>query len=338
MTQLLDKESLSSKSDTPKARLDRRKTALLILGLAIAVLLPAAYSMAKPFLTAFVLAAILAVVLDPLRERASRFMKRSSVAALLTTVIGIVPILAVILLAGVVINREIKSGAFAAILRTGKGLSAGFSLDRHALMQKAGAEFTQLGGVLFTSVMAMLFLYVLLLYGRSWVAQLTAMLPLDQSVTNRILSTVRDAIVANVDGILAVAAIEAVVFGIIFRLAGIGSPVMWGALAGLASLTPVVGAMAVWLPIAITLAIHGTYIKALLVGLGCLAGQMTIGTFLRPRVVGSRLPQPPLLIALSVLGGTEAFGALGILLGPVIVSALAALSQEFRLQLRQKIT
>jgi len=83
-----------------------------------------------------------------------------------------------------------------------------------------------------------------------------------------------------------------------------------------------------------SLADRGTYVRASLVGLACLAGQMVDATVLRPRVIGTRLRQPPLLIALSVLGGADAFGALGILLGPVIVSVLAALAREFRMQLR----
>jgi predicted PurR-regulated permease PerM len=160
------------------------------------------------------------------------------------------------------------------------------------------------------------------------------MLPLDKSVTARILSNTRNSIVANVDGILAVAAAEAFIFGIVFWIAGVSSPAMWGAVAGLASVVPVVGGMLVWLPIGVILAIRGTYAKALIVGLGCLAGQSAVAAFLRPRVVGSRMQQPGLVIALAVLGGTDAFGAVGILLGPVIVSVLAALAHEFRMQVR----
>jgi len=320
-------------SPDPSSWSHSRKVGLLILGIAIAALLPAAYRMARPFLTAMVLAAILAVVLDPLQKRTGRLIKRSSVAALITTLVAVGPIAVVILYAGAAMNREIKSGAFAGILRAGQRLAGGASIDRHAI-QQAVADINQVAGGLFTGLLAIVFLYVLLVYGKGWVAQLTAMLPLDTSVTNRILTTTRDAIVANVDGILAMAVVEAVLFGIVFWAAGIGSPGMWGAFAGLASMIPLIGAAAVWLPIAITLAIHGTYVKAAIVGLVCLAGQQGVAMLLLPRVVGTRLRQPSLLIALSVLGGTSAFGALGILLGPVIVSVLAALVREFRLQLR----
>jgi len=307
---------------------------ILVLGLAIAALLPAAYRMAKPFLTAIVLAAILAVALDPLQRRVGRLVTRSSVAAVITTLVAAGPVATIVLFAGAAVNREIKAGAFSGILSVGEHLIASASIDRNHAIQQVVAELNQVAAGLFTGGLAVLFLYVLLVHGQGWVAQLTAVLPLDPSVTNRIVSTVRDSIVANVDGILAVSAAQAILFGIIFWIAGIGSPAVWGTLAGLASMVPVVGGMVVWLPIAVMLAIQRTYIKALLVGLGCLVGQTAVGELLRPRVVGSRLRQPPLLIALSVLGGTDAFGAVGILLGPVMVSILAALAREFRMQVR----
>ena len=310
-----------------------QKAGVLVIALSIAALLPAAYRMVRPFLTAMVLAAILAVVLDPLQKRVGRFISRSSVAALITTVVAVGPILALVFFAGVVIEREIKAGAFSGILRAGQRLTASAPIDAHAI-QQAAAQLSQVAGDLFTVAMAVLFLYVLLVHGQSWLVQSTALLPLDAAVTNRILATMRDAIVANVNGIVAVSAAEAVLFGTIFWVADIGSPILWGALAGLASMVPVVGGMIVWLPIAVTLAIHRAWAKASLVAIGCLAGQTAVAELLRPKVVGSRLRLPPLLIALSVLGATNAFGAMGILMGPVIVSVLAALVREFRVQLR----
>jgi len=311
-----------------------RKAGILLLGVAIAALLPAAYLMARPFLTAFVLAAILAVALDPLQTRANRLVKRSSLAAFLTTLVGLGPILAIILVAAMMIIREIKSADLSGIWRAGEWLKATAPIDRQAAIQKLAAELSQAGGALFTIILTVMFLYVLLLRGRGWVSQISEIVPLDKSVTARVRSTMSDAIVANVDGILAVGAAEAVAYGIVFGIARIESPVMWALIGGFASLTPVVGGMVVWLPMAVIMAIHKTYVKALIVGVGCLAGQAAVATLLRPLVVGNRLRQPPLMIALSILGGTDAFGALGILLGPVIVSVLAALVREFRMQLR----
>jgi predicted PurR-regulated permease PerM len=310
-----------------------KRTGLVILALTIAALLPAAYRMARPFLDAMVLAAILAVVLDPLQRRAKRLVARSEVAALLTTLVVVIPAVAVILFAGMAMNRQIKSGALADIVSAGKRLTSSPLIDPHAV-QEAVAQLSQVAGSILTGALAVLFLYVLLVRGRAWVAQLTPMVPLEASVTDRLLNAIRDAIVANVDGILVVAAVEAVLYGVVFWVAGVGSPAMWGAIAGLASMLPIVGAMAVWLPVAVTVAVHGAYAKALIVGAVCLVGQEAVALLLLPHVVGVRLRQPPLLIALAVLGGASAFGALGILLGPVIVSVLAALVQEFKVQLQ----
>ncbi len=74
----------------------------------------------------------------------------------------------------------------------------------------------------------------------------------------------------------------------------------------------------------------GSYWKALLLGLW---GALVVGSVdnvLRPFVVGARDKQHPMLIALAAIGGTYAFGALGILLGPLLVSLAAAVLKEIQ--------
>jgi predicted PurR-regulated permease PerM len=315
------------------ARWGRGQAGVIVLAIAIALLLPAVYRIGRPFLTAFVLAGILAVALNPFHVWVSRFVSRRSVTSLITTVVATAPILIVVFIAADVIRRELKSGALSGLLSTAQQFTTSGPIN-NKLAQEAASRISQIAGGLFTTALALVFLYVLLLHGQNWLAQLAALLPLDTAVTNRILSTARDGIVANIDGIVAVGAAQAVLFGIIFWISGIGSPAPWAALAGLASVVPVVGATVVWLPMAINLAMHGIWVKAVLMGLGCLVGQTAIGELLRPQVVGKRVRQAPLLIALSVLGATEAFGALGILLGPVIVSVMAVLVAELRTQIR----
>ena len=244
-----------------------------------------------------------------------------------------VPILGLIFIAADVIKRELKSGTFSGLLSAAQQFTTSAPINSK-MAQEAASRITQIAGGLFTTGLALVFLYVFLVHGRSWLERSTALLPLDTATTNRILSTTRDSIVANVDGIVAVGAAQAVLFGVIFWASGIESPAPWAALAGLASVLPVVGGTVVWLPLAVSLAIHRTWVRALLMGLGCLVGQTAISELLRPKVVGKRVQQPALLIALSIIGATEAFGVLGILLGPVIVSVIAVLVSELRTQVQ----
>jgi predicted PurR-regulated permease PerM len=86
----------------------------------------------------------------------------------------------------------------------------------------------------------------------------------------------------------------------------------------------------VWLPIVLAYALLWNYWLAL--GLG-LWGALIVGSVddvLRPFVVGAREKQHPVLIALAAVGGTYAFGALGFLLGPLVLSLVVALVKEIQ--------
>jgi predicted PurR-regulated permease PerM len=50
------------------------------------------------------------------------------------------------------------------------------------------------------------------------------------------------------------------------------------------------------------------------------------------------MKQHPVIIALSILGGTQAFGPIGLLLGPVVISLLIALLEAIRAQLSADAT
>jgi len=315
---------------------NKPRTGVVVVAVAIAAFLPAAYCMARPFLAAAVLSAILAVALDPLHSRTCRLVRRPSVAALITTSVVVGPVMAAMVLGGMAMSRGIRSGLWADFVRTAERLTGRTSFDFHTI-QEALPELNRIAGGLFTAVFATVFLYVLLVHGKTWVTQIMALLPLDVAGSDRILAAVRDAIVANVDGILAMAAVEAILFGAIFWVAGISSPAMWGAFAGLSSMIPLIGAATVWLPLTIMLAVQGAWIKAAVNGVVCFATQQAVALWLVPRMIGTRLRQPPLLIALSILGATTAFGAMGILVGPVIVSVLGALVQELRIQTRPNV-
>lgn len=113
----------------------------------------------------------------------------------------------------------------------------------------------------------------------------------------------------------AVAVGQGLLLGLGFWFVGLRSPVRWGAVGGLTSIIPVVGAPLVWAPVVIAFALGGAYGKAVLLG-GW--GSLVVGSvdnLLRPFVVGARDKHHPMLIALAAIGGTYAFGPLVILLG-----------------------
>ena len=57
----------------------------------------------------------------------------------------------------------------------------------------------------------------------------------------------------------------------------------------------------------------------------CLGIVGTIDNVLKPLIIGNRLGLPVLFLFFGILGGLALFGALGIVLGPVIFALLRAL-------------
>ena len=109
---------------------------------------------------------------------------------------------------------------------------------------------------------------------------------------------------------------------------GIGSPLLWGMFGAIASVIPFVGATLVWVPFVIGLIFIGAYWKALVLGLwgGLVVG--SLDNILRPWIVGAQEKENPVLLGFAMLGGTYAFGPLGLILGPLAVSLTAAVVHE----------
>ena len=169
--------------------------------------------------------------------------------------------------------------------------------------------------------------------GREWVRALMDAMPLAPGQAQELISNISDTIVANVYGILSVGAAQGILTGIALAIVGIPSPLLLGLVAGFASIVPVVGAGLVWVPAGLYLIFTGAAWKGIFV---LLWGSVVISTadnIIRPWVVSGRVQLHPLILLFFILGGVEAFGFLGLFLGPVVASVLAVLFRMFRADL-----
>jgi predicted PurR-regulated permease PerM len=335
---------------------------VIFLAVLLASLLPSLLRIAWPFLTSFILASILAIVINPANQWLNRRVHRPGLATFLTTFTTVFLLGIILAFAGLSLARELtvtyeglsrrslEEGGWPALVthtadRIVNALATRLPLNAVAiraelldgmrtvtgyLRNNAGAAVGGVTSVLITALLTTIFLYFLLRHGESWLSRLAALTPLDARITNSLFQTVRDSVVANVNGVLAVAFGQGLFLSLGFWFVGVRSPVLWGAIGGLASIVPVVGSPLVWVPVVIAFLFMGSYWKALLLGLW---GALIVGSVdnvLRPFVVGARDKQHPMLIALAAIGGTYAFGVLGILLGPLVLSLVAALLKEIQ--------
>jgi len=103
------------------------------------------------------------------------------------------------------------------------------------------------------------------------------------------------------------------------------SPVVFGVLAAVAALLPLVGTALIWLPAAGVLVAQGRLGAALFLAIWGVAVVSSVDNFLRPLLISGRAQISTLPVFLGLLGGISAFGPIGIVLGPVVVALALAL-------------
>jgi predicted PurR-regulated permease PerM len=332
----------------------------ILLGLLLAVLLLFLLRIAWPFASAFILASVLAIVLHPANSRLSRRLRRPALASFLTTVASVIVVEAILSFILVTVvkdavkvhkalnQRSLEEGGWSAMIthktdRIVDELATRLPVPKETIRDellrglKAGAHY--LGGMtqvlignmtslLVTRVLATIFLYYLLRYGEGWLGRVAALVPLSPPITANLLRVAHQSIVANVNGVLGVALAQGLFLSLGFWFVGIGSALLWGMFGAIASVVPFVGATLVWVPAVIGLVFLGSYGKALALGLW---GGLVVGSLdnvLRPLIVGAGEKQHPVLVGFAMLGGTYAFGPLGLLFGPLVVSLAGAVVEE----------
>ena len=340
-----------------------RRTTLWFLGVALLISLGLAIIITRPFLSPIAFAIILAVVFNPVHQRILAGTKgREGLAALLSTLallfLFCIPLL---ILTSVATNEAVSAaqyltrksaeeGGFTRFLTLmaesglrflGRWIDVSKYDIRGAItshVQQAGVQVLGsgariLGSFARTVVNAIITLIIVFFFfrdGKEWVHATARAMPLSPVQAEELLGNVSDTIVANVYGILSVGLAQGVLTGIVLAIVGIPSPLLLGIGAGFASIIPVVGAGIVWGPAGLYLIFTGSVWKGIFV---LLWGSIVISTadnIIRPWVVSGRVELHPLILLFFILGGVEAFGFLGLFLGPVVASVLAVLFRMFR--------
>lgn len=123
---------------------------------------------------------------------------------------------------------------------------------------------------------------------------------------------------------------QGVLAGIGYGIAGVPEAALLATLTAICSLVPAVGTLLVWVPVGVGLLVTGhpgAGVFELLWG-----GLVVVGLsdyVIRPSLVGGHGHVPTLLTFVSLFGGVEVFGLLGLIIGPVIASVALALLRTY---------
>lgn len=159
---------------------------------------------------------------------------------------------------------------------------------------------------------------------------LRTVLPLTGQETDRMFRRVAEVVRASVLGTLLVAAVQGLLGGLMFWWLGLPAPLLWGAVMFLLSILPLLGAAAVWIPAALFLLMEGSWEKALALAVWGSTVVALIDNLLYPILVGDRLRLHTLAVFVAIVGGLVAFGAPGVVIGPLVLAVTVAIVEIWR--------
>ncbi len=117
--------------------------------------------------------------------------------------------------------------------------------------------------------------------------------------------------------------------GFFFVLMGLKSPVLWGAVMAVLAFLPIFGIGLILVPTAFILLLNGLVVKAVVTLVFYIFLSFSVEYLVKPKFVGSQVKMHTLLVFLAIIGGMSLFGVLGIIYGPLIVTAFLTLSDMY---------
>jgi predicted PurR-regulated permease PerM len=312
----------------------------------------------RPFFGVAAWSTVIAITCYPFHQRLVRRSGRVALSAAITSTLMVLAVLVpLLIIGGVAFNQLLALGdslrqAFLDPEGISRRVTAAIApltqwlgLDTDAIVAwasgrasdwVAGAgQYTMsaaagVGGAMLSFAFTAFATFLLLRHGERLVAAIPNLLPFERDQSDALLLRIRDVVHASMHGIVAIATVQGLLCGGMFWLLGIPAAALWGLVTMFASMMPLVGTAAVWVPGTVYLLVIGAWPKAIVLAAWGAAVVSSVDNFLRPRLVAGRVHLSGVAMFVAMLGGLQAFGALGIILGPVLFAAAAAMFDLLR--------
>ena len=130
---------------------------------------------------------------------------------------------------------------------------------------------------------------------------------------------------------------QGILGGALFALFGLRSPFLWGVIMTLLAFLPIVGIGVVLIPAAGYLMLNGRIGAGIFFIVFYILLSGGVEYLFKPRLVGHRVQMHTLLVFLSIIGGLNLFGILGIIYGPLIGTAFLTLTDIYHSSYQQLV-
>jgi predicted PurR-regulated permease PerM len=292
-----------------------------------------------PYLKYVLLAVVLGYVLMPAQRVFEQRIGSMWAAvllifvAVLLIIFPVVYILAVAIQEGTELVTAIQEGDFTVTALEDRLAAAGYPMNIDGLYNtyqepvRTGVEgaTTSIFGIveggfeLAVGLTVTVFVLYSLLYDRErLLAWLRELIPIRDTVQQELLSELDRLMWVSVVSNVAIAVVQTILLGIAVVVAGIPGVVLIAVATFLAALLPLIGVVAVWLPLSMYLVVAGRPIAAALMFIyGVVIS--TADNYLRAALIGHSGDLSVAIVVVGIFGGIAVFGVVGLFVGPVIL-------------------
>ena len=333
-----------------------RLTAVVSYGVLL-LLIYLVFRISEPFLSALAWAAILVTFFYPMHERLAKRLSTVQASVISTLAVTVLLIVPAILLTALFVRQAISisrgvqhslveqhapviARSWSWIAHHVPGIDPNadiFDTLEQGIEKQAGYLAERIGTIL-KNIAAFIFDLFVMIFAMFYffrdagkiLGAVRSIMPFDAQHQDAMIIQIRDLISASVITSLVVAAIQGALGGVGFALVGLPAPVFWGVVMAFFSLVPVVGSGLIFVPASLWLGFSGQWGRAVLLLAICAGVSTVVDNVLRPLLLGDRTELSGLVIFISVVGGVNLFGMLGLVLGPILVAMAAGVLSVYR--------
>lgn len=176
----------------------------------------------------------------------------------------------------------------------------------------------------------LLVIFFLFIDGKRLIDFLVELSPLPDDQDRKLMTKFHEmaAVVLVVNGISGL--IQGILGGAVFAVFGLNSPLLWGSIMAILAFFPIVGISVVFIPASVYLFLVGRIGAGIFFIVFYLVVSSLIEYVIKPKLVGNRVQIHTLVVFIAVLGGLKVFGILGIIYGPLVMTAFLTLTDIYR--------
>ncbi len=123
--------------------------------------------------------------------------------------------------------------------------------------------------------------------------------------------------------------LQGIMGGVMFSILGLNSPILWGGIMAILAFLPIFGVGLVMVPAAAILMLSDRIGAGVFLFIFYMVLSFSMEYMIKPKMVGDQVQMHTLLVFLSIIGGLSVYGVLGIIYGPLIVTAFLTLTDIY---------